>query len=556
MHNFYRRILSVDGCIDTSNIVHIVLYPPIVGNSIQTTINSGSIAYVCQNESVNLISLNINPSGGNGTYNYLWIESNDSVNWHPAPGLNSYNVYATPPVVDTIYYARIVRSSACVDTSNVVVIYPVILPDNVITIPVQHVVCQGDTIPLLEESINTQGTSVQYQWQIFENNIWQNIPGATFSSYQPMFLAGSHKYRRIIKLYNCEKYSNEVEIIGILRPTAFYSLVENDSICNTENVIVHINTHFENYSPWNFTLSCNGTSFTFIQTNSDSSIAIALNQSFNTIYLQSVTNAKGCQAIQTFDTLKIWLFAKILAKASNVEVCGDTITLQATNPYPGVGTWILPNEIIINDIHQPNAHVTVSSYGNYLALWKVENGACVDSQAVMLNFYEPPQSVNAGPDLVLEENTTVVLQATTPSVGLGTWYIIQGNAEISNIHLSNATATNFNEGINILRWEVVNGTCPAVFDDVIIELKSIFVPEGFSPNNDGINDFFVINNIPENIKLSVFNRWGNLVFEKYPYDNSWNGKDLNNEDLPNDTYFYVLQKKDKVIKHGYIILKR
>ncbi len=63
MHNFYRRILSVDGCIDTSNIVHIVLYPPIVGNSIQTTINSGSIAYVCQNESVNLISLNINPSG-------------------------------------------------------------------------------------------------------------------------------------------------------------------------------------------------------------------------------------------------------------------------------------------------------------------------------------------------------------------------------------------------------------------------------------------------------------------------------------------------------------
>ena len=74
----------------------------------------------------------------------------------------------------------------------------------------------------------------------------------------------------------------------------------------------------------------------------------------------------------------------------------------------------------------------------------------------------------------------------------------------------------------------------------------------FSPNDDGVNDFFKIECIsryPNNI-LKVYNRWGNIVFEKQGYDNSWdgtsNGRATVNtrKQLPVGTYFYVLDLGD------------
>ena len=74
----------------------------------------------------------------------------------------------------------------------------------------------------------------------------------------------------------------------------------------------------------------------------------------------------------------------------------------------------------------------------------------------------------------------------------------------------------------------------------------------FSPNDDGVNDFFKIDCIsryPNNV-LRVYNRWGNIVFEQQNYDNTWNG--LSNgratiseqELLPVGTYYYILDLGD------------
>jgi len=72
----------------------------------------------------------------------------------------------------------------------------------------------------------------------------------------------------------------------------------------------------------------------------------------------------------------------------------------------------------------------------------------------------------------------------------------------------------------------------------------VTIPEGFSPNNDAENDFFRIEGLelfPE-AKLTVFNRYGNVVFEEKPYSNSWNGiSSLTNIPLPTSTYYYVLE---------------
>ena len=79
-----------------------------------------------------------------------------------------------------------------------------------------------------------------------------------------------------------------------------------------------------------------------------------------------------------------------------------------------------------------------------------------------------------------------------------------------------------------------------VFIDVIppaIDIKS-----GFSPNQDGINDTFVIENLDRfpNNQLCVFNRWGNQVLQVENYQNNWDGTWNENAVLPDGTYFYVL----------------
>ncbi|AEI49377.1 conserved repeat domain protein [Runella slithyformis DSM 19594] len=72
----------------------------------------------------------------------------------------------------------------------------------------------------------------------------------------------------------------------------------------------------------------------------------------------------------------------------------------------------------------------------------------------------------------------------------------------------------------------------------------LFVPEGFSPNGDGINDKFVIRH-PSGTKivLEIYNRWMNLVYRNNDYQNDWEGSanvgiGTNNQQLPVGTYFY------------------
>ena len=90
------------------------------------------------------------------------------------------------------------------------------------------------------------------------------------------------------------------------------------------------------------------------------------------------------------------------------------------------------------------------------------------------------------------------------------------------------------------------------------------IPEGFSPNDDGINDTFVIQGI-ENYadnRIRIFNRWGNMVYEASPYRNNWDGRNheggnVGSDKLPVGTYYYLLWlHKNDSPKKGYIYLNR
>ena len=72
---------------------------------------------------------------------------------------------------------------------------------------------------------------------------------------------------------------------------------------------------------------------------------------------------------------------------------------------------------------------------------------------------------------------------------------------------------------------------------VIMDCASFYVPNSFSPNNDGNNDVFkAIGNDVSQFELRIFNRWGELVFESKNIDKGWDGTYLN---LPLPTGVYV-----------------
>lgn len=73
------------------------------------------------------------------------------------------------------------------------------------------------------------------------------------------------------------------------------------------------------------------------------------------------------------------------------------------------------------------------------------------------------------------------------------------------------------------------------------------LPQLITPNGDGLNDAFVIDAILENPtlfksnRLTIFNRWGNTVFDAQPYQNNWIGQGQNEQLLPEGTYYYLLK---------------
>jgi len=95
--------------------------------------------------------------------------------------------------------------------------------------------------------------------------------------------------------------------------------------------------------------------------------------------------------------------------------------------------------------------------------------------------------------------------------------------------------------------------------------SEINVPSGFTPNNDGFNDAFKIEGNLEcaPIDLTVFNRWGQIVFEQKDYDNTWDGRSKNGSELTNGTYYIIVdfsnvdnQRASNSRYSGYLDIRR
>jgi gliding motility-associated-like protein/uncharacterized delta-60 repeat protein len=91
---------------------------------------------------------------------------------------------------------------------------------------------------------------------------------------------------------------------------------------------------------------------------------------------------------------------------------------------------------------------------------------------------------------------------------------------------------------------------------VIVKQDDLAAPQVITPNEDGLNDYFVIRGIkPETeTKLTVFDRLGALKFSSSNYENNWNGFDNNGSKLIPGTYYYVFTHDKKSLK-GFLEIR-
>jgi len=163
------------------------------------TITSTSTV-VCFNQIISITGAT--PTGGSGTYTYLWEVSADGTNWNTLSGQTgkdlSYQLQATTT------FRRTVTSSACVKVSNTITIIaqPPITNN---TIAANQNICTGIVPAALTGSAPAGSDgNFNYQWQSSPNGTtWTDISAAVTQNFQPLALTATTLYRRIVSTITC-----------------------------------------------------------------------------------------------------------------------------------------------------------------------------------------------------------------------------------------------------------------------------------------------------------------------------------------------------------------
>jgi len=295
--------------------------------------------------------------------------------------------------------------------------------------------------------------------------------------------------------------------------------------------------------------------------------------------LQWVVDNGPCANGTTLDEVTITVFDAASAPAAagpDQDYCTpitDPVTMLASAPSaPATGQWaLIGGTATIADPGSPFTAITDLGLGENVFEWTVNNGPCgTTSDRISIHVYDHTVSAaDAGEDQELcQHQTTTATLAAEPatSTASGQWSRIGGGGNISTPGDANSIVTDLTLGANVFVWTLNNGECGTTSDTVRIVLKdclTLTIPNAFSPNGDGVNDVYTIENIQyyPNNNFIVFNRWGNKVFEASPYTNTWDGTSqfgsAFGELLPESTYYYVLDPGtgDESFT-GYIYLRR
>jgi len=388
-----------------------------------------------------------------------------------------------------------------------------------------------------------------FQWQQrYNNGAWTDIAGQTTTTLTRSFLtttaAGIYQYRlNVAETGNmgsaaCRISSQPITVNVNANPVATAS--SNSPLCAGTNLSLTATggTVYNWSGPGGYAATGTPAARNNIQPSQAG------------VYNVIVTNAAGCKT--TTNTTVVVNALPVASVASpTASICTlDSVQLSVSGgvSYEWQPAQGLSSKVIANPKASPAATT------KYLAI--VTNAAgCKDTATVDVTVFEKAFA-NAGPDKFLVEGQTVNLSGSIAGSYLRfNWSPTQFLGNPQSLQSSVTPTTDMTYTLTV---ESNNG-CGISTDVVDVKFyKGIYIPSAFTPNGDAINPTWnipALNAFP-GFELSVFNRYGQVVFQTRNANIAWNGK-FKGEDVPAGAYTYVidLKKAPGILKGTVMVLR-
>ncbi|WP_374951696.1 gliding motility-associated C-terminal domain-containing protein [Mucilaginibacter sp.] len=407
--------------------------------------------------------------------------------------------------------------------------------------------CEGESGTYTLKASQVGYDDPYYQWQVNKNDGsgWKDLTGQTATTLNVTLTnatAGKNQYRIGIlngsaSAISCRIYSQALTVNVNALPVV--GIAANITVCETQELRL---------------TATGGTTYSWTGPNSFTSteqspvVAYLADNSKDGLYTVTVST-KGC--ISTASTT-----VKVLPKVSpaisaDVTICeGSSTELQAGGgvTYKWTPAAGLDRDDIANPVATP---ATTTTYHV-----RIDNGGCFDeSKQVTVTVLKAP-AANAGADITIQEGESVTLNGIVTGDNVRYYWTPAD-------HLDNPASltpiANPTSDVTYTLHAESQDNCGIVTDDVFVRVyKKISIPNAFSPNGDGVNDLWNIDQLityPESL-LTIFTRDGRQVFRSRGYAKAWNGN-YNGQPLPAGTYYYTLDLQNKTaIRSGWVLLVR
>lgn len=337
----------------------------------------------------------------------------------------------------------------------------------------------------------------------------------------------------------------QVEIYDFPAPAVI--LDDTISICGLTSVVINAEAPTSGVGEWSLISGQAAFNNQFANTTGVN------NLEYGTSYIAWTITSPSCGV--TSDTL-VLIASHIPLPASTQDTilscADDSVYLLANVPLYGTGLWTSNQSGIIADPTSASTIATMVANGWNEFVWTITSGACPITSDT-LHVFSTTQPIIAQSDTsICMENGLLSVSATLPiDEQTASWYFIQGGGDITGQFTSNPTINEWILGSNLIVYTLEHPVCETVSDTLFVAATlcdgfNPIIPTMITPNFDGLNDLFVINYLekvyPE-CEVTIFNRWGSVVFQSIGYKNPWDGT-RNGEKLPMGTYFYNIDLKD------------
>jgi gliding motility-associated-like protein len=286
------------------------------------------------------------------------------------------------------------------------------------------------------------------------------------------------------------------------------------------------------------TVTLNGTGAVSYAWNNGVTDGVAFTPSASGSYVVTGTDANGCTNTFTV-AVTVNTLPTVDAGASSDSIpCGSTnfvLTGATSNASSPQYAWSGPN-IVANGT---TASPTIGAPGSYTVVVTDAATGCVSAQDV-ITVVSNGVIAAFTPD-VTSGFSPLTVNFSNQSVGAVSYAWTFGDGNTSTATAPNNTYT---MGTYTVVLTAASNGCTATASVTIVveENSSIVIPNIFSPNGDGTNDFLTITSTGiQEMNIDIFNRWGQKVYVISAPGQSWDGKLSNGQDASEGTYFYLLK---------------